>query len=377
MKIVLAPDKYKGSLTGVEFCNIVEEGILSVFPNCNIIQLPLADGGDGTIEVLDYHLKGKRMKVKVNDPLFRPITAHYFLMDSISTAYIEMAEASGMKLLTKNEQNCMHTSTYGTGEMILDAIDKGAKTIVLGIGGSATNDCGMGMSKALGYNFLNKNNESITPIGKNLIEVKSIDTSQVISSLDQVEFKVANDVTNPLYGTNGAAYVYALQKGASVQEIDILDMGLRQMSSLLQHQFGKDPQEVKGGGAGGGLGAGAYYFLNANMYSGIDLIKDIINFDDQIKDADWIITGEGQLDKTSFSGKTIGGVLNSANKFNIPVAAFCGNIVIGEDELSKKKILYAASILERAKNLEDAIENSAYFLKQIAVNFGKSVLLKS
>lgn len=261
MKIVLAPDKFKGSLTGIEFCNAVEEGIKSVIPDAEIIKLPLADGGDGTVEILDYHLEGKHIKIKVNDPLFRPIEVSYLFIESSLTAYIEMAEASGMNLLTGEEQNCFLTTSYGTGEMIHHAINNGVKTIILGIGGSATNDCGIGMACALGYVFLDKNGNEVTPIGENLSKIKKIDTSNVKEVLKEITFKIACDVTNPLYGTNGAAYVYASQKGASPKEVSLLDQGLKGIASVFIKQFGVDVQKINGTVAAGGMGTGTLIFF--------------------------------------------------------------------------------------------------------------------
>ena len=232
MKLVIAPDKFKGSLTGLEFCDAVEKGIKKVFPQAEIIKLPLADGGDGTIEILDYHLKGEHIKLVVSDPLFRPIDVSYFYIPTIQSAFIEMAEASGMKLLHSEEQNCMNTSTYGTGELILDAMKKGAKKIVVGIGGSATNDCGIGMAAALGYKFLDKFGNEVKPIGKNLNDIITIDDSQVNTALKNIEFKVACDVANQLYGPSGAAYVYATQKGASKLEVELLEAILPPMVAI-------------------------------------------------------------------------------------------------------------------------------------------------
>ena len=207
MKIILAPDKFKNSLTGLEFCNAVEEGIRKITSDIEITRLPLADGGDGTIEVVNYYLKGNIINVLVNNPFFKPIKAKYLYAEATKTAFIEMAEASGVKLLKKEQFDCKNATTFGTGEMIVDAIKKGASTIILGIGGSATNDCGIGMATALGYQFLDKNNNSVTPIGANLSSIVSIDTTKTHASLSKVTFKIACDVTNPLYGKNGAAYI--------------------------------------------------------------------------------------------------------------------------------------------------------------------------
>lgn len=375
MKFVIAPDKFKGSLTGIEFCNAVEKGIRKVIPKADITKLPLSDGGDGTIEILEYHLKGKRIKVQVKDPLFRQIEASYLYMDSIKTAFIEMAEASGMKLLNPDEQNCMDTTTYGTGELILDAVNRGAKTIMLGLGGSATNDCGIGMATALGYKFTDKNCIGVSPIGKNLSRIINIDTSQVHPKLNEITFKIACDVTNPLYGLKGAAYIYGLQKGASPNEIKLLNNGLCHISNLFVNQFNIYVQNIKGAGAAGGMGAGALVFLNANLLSGIDMVKQLVDFDNKVKDADWIITGEGKLDSQTLSGKTIQGVIVTAKKQNIPVAVFCGSISLQKEFLYKLGISYAASIIDWATNLEDAMKNSYEYLINISEEFSKKTYI--
>ncbi len=373
MKFVLSPDKFKGVLTGIEFCNVVGEGIKKICPHAEIINLPLADGGDGTIEILEFHLEGERIKVNASDPLFRPIEASYLFIKSISTAFIEMAEASGMSLLNPEEQNCLETTSYGTGEIILDAIKKGAKTIILGIGGSATNDCGIGMAAALGYKFIDANETEVSPIGKNLSKIVSFNTSQVNPKLNEITFKVACDVTNPLFGPNGAAFIYAPQKGASQSEVILLNLGLKHIANLFLNQLNIDVQNIKGSGAAGGIGAGSLVFLNANLLSGIDLVKELIEFDNKIKDADWIITGEGKLDSQTLSGKTIKGVVASAKKQNIPVAVFCGSIALQKESLDDFGITYSASIMDRATDLEDAIKYTHGYLTNISIEFSKKI----
>ena len=373
MKIVLAPDKFKGSLTGFEFCDIVAEALYTVHPTAKILKLPLSDGGDGTVDILAYHLRGKKIEIEVKGPLFTPVKASYLYMASVATAYIEMAEASGLKLLAKEVQNCMLTTTYGTGQLILDAIKKGAKTIVLGIGGSATTDCGIGMAAALGYEFLGENRQKVIPIGKNLGNIKTIATSPITKQLQQVAFKVACDVDNPLYGTEGAAFVYGAQKGASQHEIKILDKGLKNMADLFLNQFHINTQYIKGAGAAGGLGAGASVFLNAQLFSGIELVKNLIGFDTKITGADWIITGEGKLDNQTFLGKTISGVVTSANKQHIPVAALCGSIAVQDKMIKSSGISYGTAILDRAESIEDAMRNSGGYLFAIALDFAKKL----
>ncbi|WP_117880467.1 glycerate kinase [Aureibaculum luteum] len=373
MKIVIAPDKFKGSLTGLEFCDAVASGIQHVKPEYNIVKLPLADGGDGTIDVANYYLDGTFITTHVNNPLFKEVEAQYLYASTTKTAFIEMAEASGLKLLRTEELDCKNTSTYGTGQLILDALKKGATKIILGIGGSATNDCGTGMAAALGFRFLDANKKEVLAVGKNLSKIKSIDTSQVNAALKNVTFKIACDVTNPLYGIEGAAYVYGTQKGASTEDIKMLDQGLKDFSNVLNSHFNTDVQQIKGGGAAGGMGVGTQLFLNGTLTSGIDLVKEIADFETHVKNADWIITGEGKLDDQTLSGKTIKGVLTSALDQHIKVAAFCGAIELPEYSLKKMGIEYAASVIEVAKDLEDAMQNSSSYLITIAENFIKEI----
>ncbi|RED43131.1 glycerate kinase [Winogradskyella eximia] len=368
MKVILAPDKYKGSLTGLKFCNIIEP-ILKASLNAEVIKVPLADGGDGTIEVVNYYLKGEAIQTEVINPIFKPVMASYLYSEATKTAFIEMAEASGMKLLQPKDQNCMETTTFGTGELILNAINRGAQHIILGIGGSATNDCGIGMAKALGYRFLDENDNEVKPIGRELANIYKIDESLKDKRLSTIKFQIACDVTNPLYGPNGAAYVYAKQKGASDEEIKYLDFGLQKFSKVLDKHFSIQTQNIEGAGAAGGMGAGATAFLKGELLPGIDLIKQIADFDANIKTADWIITGEGKLDDQTLSGKTISGVLSSAKKHKIKVAAFCGSTDLQPDELNAMGINYSDSIMSLAKDLDDALTNTSQYLENMTRTF--------
>lgn len=374
MKIVLAPDKYKGSLTGLEFCDIIEPILKSSFVNAEVIRTPLADGGDGTIEVIKYYLQGEIIKAEVNNPIFKPVLASYLYSKSSKIAFIEMAEASGMKLLKPEDQNCMHTTTFGTGQLILNAIDKGAQHIILGIGGSATNDCGIGMATALGYKFLNKNYEEVKSIGSILTDITKIDDSQVDKRLRNIKFQIACDVTNPLYGSNGAAHVYAKQKGATEDNISYLDNGLQSFSKVLDKHFNLNTQKIKGAGAAGGMGAGTVAFLKGELLPGIDLIKQIAKFDAKIKNADWIITGEGNLDDQTLSGKALSGVLSSAKKKQIKVAAFCGSIDLESRVIQDLGISYTDSIMNHALSLSDALTNAKQYLEIITKAFVKQKL---
>lgn len=372
MKFVLAPDKYKSSLTGTEFCVIVGKVLNTRYPNAEVVELPLADGGDGTIEVVQQYLDAQRIQHTVNDPLFRPIQATYLFSEAKKAAFIEMAEASGYRLLRPEERNAVNTTTYGTGELIADAIAKGAQHVFLGIGGSATNDGGMGMAQALGYTFKDKDANYLRPIGKHLSEAVEIlpPTSKTIKAVD---FKVACDVDNPFYGASGAAKVYARQKGASEKEIEQLDVGLKHFAKVVKKQFGIDLQEIPGSGAAGGLGGGAVAFLNAQLVSGIELVKEIADFETKIDGADWIITGEGRLDDQTLSGKTIGGVLQAAKKQQIQVAALCGKVDLSVAEQQKMGLAYTASISDGMPNLEIALQKTAENLEQAAFEFVQSL----
>ena len=286
-----------------------------------------------------------------------------------------MSEASGYKLLKKSEMNCMDTTSLGTGEMIADALEKGAKSIVLGIGGSATNDGGMGMAKALGYSFLNADGMELEPIGRNLGNVKEINQDNVNPKLSGAKIQVACDVNNPFYGENGAAKIYGAQKGASEDDILFLDKGLESFAKVLQSTFNVNVQNISGAGAAGGVGGGAVVFLNAKLASGVDLVMELANFDEVLEGADWVITGEGQLDGQTFSGKTINGVVQSAKKHQVPIAAFCGSIDVTIDDMQQMGLDYAVSILNQIGNLDDAKAKTVENLELASYNFAHLVKL--
>ena len=376
MKFVLAPDKFKGSLTGLEFCKAVKKGLLKVIPDAEIEFLPMADGGDGTIEVVNFYLHGELVTIEVMNPLFLNINASYLFAQSQKIAFIEMAEASGLKLLNPSGYDCKNATTFGTGQLILDAMNKGAMKIILGIGGSATNDCGIGMAMALGYRFLDKNGNQVVPIGKHLSEIATIDDSRINKNLKNVTFKIACDITNPLYGKNGAAYVYAKQKGADEDDIRMLDIGLKDFSKVFNEKFKIKRQEISGAGAAGGMGIASKVFLKGELISGITLMKELSQFDQKIKGSQWIITGEGKLDEQTLSGKTIHGIIEAARLEHINVAAFCGMLDLKKEQLNSFGISYTDAILNHTSNLEDAIANSANYITKMAEQFAKSIVNK-
>ena len=374
MKIILAPDKFKGSLTATEFCEEVAEVLSSYDTSIQIKKLPLADGGDGTIEVANFYLDGTLVELEVTGPYFDVVHASYLYSEKTKTAFIEMAEASGLKLVKDQALDTKNTTTLGTGELIKDAISKGANKIILGIGGSATTDCGIGMAKALGFKFLDNNGLELKPVGASLSRIERIDKVDVLPELSNVTFTIACDVSNPLFGENGAAYIYASQKGASTKDIQLLDDGLRSFSKVLAAEFFIDVQDISGAGAAGGLGAASITFLNGQLNKGIEIIKQLAHFDQYISDADWIITGEGKLDQQTFSGKTIKGVLNSAKKADVKVAAFCGSIDLTKNEIDQLGLSYTNTIMESAQNINDALQNATTYLRENTKRFITTIL---
>ena len=372
MRILVAPDKFKGSMSAQEVCNAIENGVKKYNSNIEVIKHPLADGGEGTLEILQHYFPLKQVVLEVQNPLFKTIKSSYFV--SSDTAYIEMANASGLQLLKKEEQNCYHTSTIGTGQLIKDAISKGFKNINLFIGGSATNDAGMGMATALGYCFFDVNRNLLKPIGKELINITKIDASSLLFDLSKINFTVICDVKNPLFGENGAAHVYAAQKGATIEEINLLDKGLRNFSIQVQNNFNVSIENMEGAGAAGGLGAGAVTFLNAKMQSGIDFVLEQTNFQRQLnKGIDLIITGEGSLDKQTLHGKVVKGISTISDINNIPFYIVAG--VVKDEDLIKEtlKPLGIKSIMGLGISVKNAMENAATHLKSIAYNIVNSL----
>lgn len=361
MKILLAPDKFKGSLSAENVCLSLSEGILEKYPFAEIVSKPMADGGDGSLDVLEYYFDLETITLEVNDPLFRPIRASYKLMER--TAYIELAVASGIVLLETHERDCMKTSTSGTGQLILDAIQKGANTIYLFIGGSATNDGGMGIAHALGYTFFDVNGDELTPIGKNLNLVAEIRNDQLIYNPQKVAFKVVCDVTNPFYGAEGAAYVYGPQKGATPENVKELDVGLRNLATAFVANGYPDITNIPGAGAAGGVGGGAVALLGATLVSGIQTFIEITHLEGEIQGCDIVITGEGKLDNQTAQGKVISGVCDLANRNSKPIIAVCGDAEKPIPNSLRLEKVY--TVLEKAQSLEDAMENTAYILKSI------------
>ena len=366
MKILIAPDKFKGSLSASQVCDAITKGININKPKHEIVSCPMADGGEGSIDIINNYSTLKPIELIVNDPLFRPIKSTYYFSDL--TAYIEMSSASGLNLLKKEEQNCMNTSSFGTGELIKDAITKGFKTINLYIGGSATNDAGIGIASALGFQFYDKSKRLLSPIGKNLISIDSINTSDVSFNLNNININVICDVNNPLHGKNGAAFIYAKQKGADLIEIEQLDKGLVNLQSKLIKYGFLNIANIPGAGAAGGVGGGMVALLGAKLISGIKNLIEITKLQSLVKNCDLIITGEGKIDFQTEKGKVVSGVCNLAKKYKKPIIAVCGDKEEGVSvKLGLNKVY---SVLEIADSINDAIVNGEKYL----IDIGSKIL---
>lgn len=327
MNILAVPDSFKGSLTALEFCEILEKTLKIINKNYNVIKCPMADGGEGTVDSVVSVTNGEFIFKEVRGPLGDKVNSKYGILGNKQTAIIEMAEASGLTLIPKNMLNPFKTSTYGTGELIKDAIDRGCKNIIIGIGGSATNDGGVGMAKVFGYRFLDLKDKEIKDGAEGLLSLNRIDASNFYERVNNVDIEVACDVINPLYGENGASFVYAIQKGAKENELQILDNSLKNLDYIIRRDLGINISNLPGAGAAGGLGAGLVAFLGGELKPGFALISDAIGLTKILDEntIDLIVTGEGQIDHQSVMGKLPGEIAKIAHSRNIPVIAICGS----------------------------------------------------
>lgn len=356
-KVVVASDSFKGSVSSLEVAESVEKAVYKVFPKCEVVKIPIADGGEGTMETLVYAMNGKMITCKVHNPLMNMISASYGILDDGKTAVIEVASASGLTLIPVNKRNPMKTTTYGTGELIKDALERGCTKFLIGLGGSATNDAGVGMLQALGFRFLNKEGKSVGTGGGILHEIVMIDCSCALSQLQNAEFTIACDVSNPFSGENGAAHMFARQKGADSFMIDTLDQGLKHFSLIIKRQLNMDIDNVPGAGAAGGLGGCFLAFLSASLEPGIEMVLNALHFEERIRGVDLIITGEGKLDKQTGMGKAPSGVLREAQKQKIPVIAI-GGLVEGAEKLNQDGFLSVFSIQSGVMTLEKAMDKA-------------------
>ena len=347
-KIVLAIDSFKGCLSSKEIEQCIAEEIHRILPSCQTVCIPIADGGEGMLDTLIEATQGTFVSTQAHDPLMRIRPARYGILGDQRTAIIEMAEINGLTTLSPIERNPMKTSTYGTGELIKDALEKGFRRFIIGIGGSATNDAGMGMMQALGAHLYDKQGNELEQGGKIMEQIAHIDLNHLHPALKEATFIVACDVQNPFCGPQGAAYVFARQKGASEEQIRQLDKGMRHLALLIERDFSYNINKVKGAGAAGGLGGAFATFLQAHLQSGIDLLLNAVDFDRKITNADWIITGEGKADRQTAEGKVPAGVLKRAKKANIPVMLIAGKV---EDKACLQQMGFARIVKISPDNL--------------------------
>ena len=370
MTILIAPDKFKGSLSAQEVCDIVE-GEIRAHASINMVALPLADGGEGTCELLTTFSGGTMIRIPVRDPLGRIINSEYGISKDGRIAFLEMATASGLQLLKKEERNPFHTTTLGTGDLIRHALDSGVDEIIMGVGGSATNDGGMGMAESLGIVFYDASGKTLSGNGQNLSNIHSFDSSRVHPRLAQVRFTIFCDVDNPLHGRNGAAYVFAPQKGADEAMVLELDRGLKHYQKILEandpikaiRAIPQNSVDFPGAGAGGGLPASLKAFASISIRRGMDFIAEFTNLEEKIKSADLVITGEGKVDSQTLAGKVVKGVADLAKKHHKRLAIVAGKNELDEQALAGLGAIAVVTLMADGISEQEAVKNASALLK--------------
>lgn len=371
-RFLVIPDKFKGSLTTEEVIESISIGIKQALPDAETTSVLVSDGGDGFLNAVDRYVTIQRVWTKTVDPMGRPIEAPFGYDKKNKTAYVELARASGLVLLNEEERNPLYTSTYGTGLQIKRALELGAKKIYLGIGGSATNDGGTGIAKALGYRFFDASGDELEPIGEHLSKIASIKNE---GHLADVSFFAINDVNNPLYGTDGAAHIYAAQKGATIQDIERLDSGLRNLDQVVARDLGAKNANTPGAGSAGGTGYGLKTFFNAEFVSGIDFLLDLskVRAVLDMGEVDAIVTGEGAIDSQTLQGKLISGVLRLGRKYSLPVIAFCGIKELSTKEATALGLEAIVEVADREKPLDYNMKHAAMLLQRAVEEHFKTI----
>lgn len=356
-KYVVAPDSFKESMTAKEVCDAMEKGIKEADSAAEVIKVPMADGGEGTVDSLVDATQGQRVIVEVTGPLGNKISAYYGILGNGTTAVIEMAKASGLEIVEKKKRNPMITTTFGTGELIRDALDHNVKEIIIGLGGSSTNDGGSGMAQALGAKLLDQNNHQIPFGGGNLDKLDKIDISNLDSRLQDVKIILVSDVTNPLIGKDGASRVFGPQKGATPEMVEKLENNLQHYAKIVKRDLNKEVALVSGAGAAGGLGAGLIAFTTCEMRRGVDLAIEVTKLEEKIRDADYVFTGEGGTDFQTKFGKTPYGVAKLGKKYHKPVISLAGYLGEGIDSLYSEGFTAIFGIIPGACDLSTALKN--------------------
>ena len=366
MKIVIAPDSYKESLSALEVATAIEQGFREIWPDADYVKIPVADGGEGTVEAMVAATQGHLVHVDVTGPLGNTIQAFYGLSGDERSAFIEMAAASGLEQVPAGLRDPLKTTSWGTGELIRHALDAGVEHIIIGIGGSATNDGGAGMVQALGAKLLDAQNNDIAHGGAGLESLARIDISQLDQRLAACRIEVACDVTNPLTGEEGASAVFGPQKGATAQMIDRLDSGLRHYARIIARDLDIDVLSLEGGGAAGGMGAALYAFCGAQLRPGIEIVTDALQLAERVADADLVISGEGRIDSQTIHGKVPVGVARVAKRFNVPVIGFAGSLTADVGVVHQHGLDAVFSVLYTICTLDEALANAAANLRMTA-----------
>ena len=373
-KAVLIPDSFKGTMSSSRIIAVMKAQILKYWPECQIVSIPVADGGEGSVDSFLTALGGEKISIRTQGPWGEEIDSFYGLLPD-NTAVIEMAASAGLPLVG-DRKDPSKTTTYGVGELILDAAKKGAGRIVIGLGGSATNDAGCGAAAACGVTFLDEEGKSFVPTGATLDRIASIDLSTMDESVRKLEITAMCDIDNPFYGPSGAAAVYGPQKGADEEMVSFLDERMKKLSSLVESQLGIDLQAIPGSGAAGGMGGGMKAFFNARLQMGIDTVLDVTGFDDLARGADWIFTGEGKIDSQSLRGKVVIGVARKAKRLGVPVIAVVGDIaddidaaydegVTGIFSINRVAVPYKEARLRAESDMALTMDNIVHFIKSV------------
>ena len=369
---LLAPDSFKESMTAEQACAAMQRGIVKALPDAQFIYVPMADGGEGTVDALVAARNGRKVELDVSGPFIQQKVQSYFgLIENDQTAVIEMALANGIHLIESSQRNPLLTSTLGTGEIIKAALELGVSKIIIGLGGSVTNDAGAGMAQALGAKFLDENGQAVQVGGGQLAQIQSIDLSQLDPRLKSTEIVIASDVNNPLCGENGASHVFAPQKGATSEMVATLDLNLKYFADLVAQYIGQDFQDIAGVGAAGGLGFGLMAFAGAKIRSGVEIVIEETGLSEKIDQADYVFTGEGGIDFQTKFGKTPFGVAQVAKRFNKPVIAFAGYVGKGIEELYDEGFTAIFGIVDGACDLQTALKNGEKNLERCCVNVVK------
>lgn len=363
MKIILAPDSFKGSLGAIEVANALDRGVKKAFKEAETVLLPVGDGGEGTMETLVAATGGEIRKVSVTGPMNNQVSAAYGILGDGKTCVIEMASASGLHLVSEEKLSPLLATTFGTGELIRRALDDGFSSFIIGLGGSATNDGGAGMLQALGLKILDSQGKDIGPGGGELGKVERLEFNALDKRINSSKFVIASDVQNPMVGPNGASFIFGPQKGANPKEVELLDQNMTEWANRIFNCTGMKLHNKPGAGAAGGIGGALQAFFPAEMKSGVDVVLDYIKLDEQLEDADLVITGEGKVDSQTIFGKTPLGVAQRAKSKNVPTIIIAGSVGSGVEELHHCGVVSIHSIVNNPMTLKEAIENTDHLLE--------------